>query len=153
MRFEIRDARADDQVRLHAIHHRATMSSYGRELGWLDPILADSATPLETVEWTIVAADPGSVLGYAAVTANHLENLYVDPAAQGRGVGSALLGAVETRLRDRFTRVTLRCLHTNPDARRLYERQGYSVQEDQTVVLHGRPLGAWLMAKPLPWAP
>lgn len=153
MRFEIRDARADDQVRLHAIHHRATMSSYGRELGWLDPILADPATPLETVEWTLVAADPGGALGYAAVTANHLENLYVDPAAQGLGVGRALLRAVETRLRDRFTRVTLRCLHANPDARRLYERQGYSVQEDQTVVLHGRPLVAWLMAKPLHRAP
>jgi GNAT superfamily N-acetyltransferase len=153
VRFEIRDARADDQVRLHAIHHRATMSSYGREFGWLDPILADPATPLEIVEWTIVAADPSGALGYAAVTANHLENLYVDPAAQGLGVGRALLGAVETRLRDRFTRVTLRCLHANPDARRLYERQGYSVQEDQTVVLHGRPLGAWLMAKPLRGAP
>lgn len=153
MRFEIRDARASDQVRLHAIHHRATMSSYGRELGWLDAILADAATPLEVVEWTIVAADPDGALGYAAVTANHLENLYVDPAAQGLGVGRALLCAVETRLGDRFTRVTLRCLHANPDARRLYERQGYSVQEDQTVVLHGRPLGAWLMAKPLRRAP
>ena len=40
MSFAIRDARADDQVRLHAIHHRATMSSYGRALGWLDAILA-----------------------------------------------------------------------------------------------------------------
>jgi hypothetical protein len=67
--FEIRDARDDDQVSLHAIHHRATMSSYGRDLGWLDPILADPATPLEIVEWTIVAADPGGALGYAAVTA------------------------------------------------------------------------------------
>jgi ribosomal protein S18 acetylase RimI-like enzyme len=149
VRFEIRDARADDQVRLHAIHHRATMSSYGREFGWLDPILADPATPLEIVEWTIVAADPSGALGYAAVTANHLENLYVDPAAQGRGVGRALLGAVEARLRDRFASVTLRCLHANADARRLYERQGYTVRADQTVVLHGRPLEAWLMEKPL----
>ncbi len=153
MSFEIRDARAGDQVRLHAIHHRATMSSYGRDLGWLDPVLADPATPLEVVAWTIVAADAGGALGYAAVTANHLENLYVDPAAQGRGVGSALLASVEARLRDRFTTVTLRCLHANPDARRLYERQGYRVREDQTVVLHGRTLGAWLMEKPLGRAP
>lgn len=149
MGFEIRDACAGDHVRLHTIHHRATMSSYGRELHWLDAILADPATPLESVEWTIVAADAGGVLGYAAVTANHLENLYVDPAAQGRGVGRALLAGVEARLRDRFATATLRCLHANPDARRLYERQGYRIRADQTVVLHGRPLAAWLMEKPL----
>jgi GNAT superfamily N-acetyltransferase len=151
--FEIRDARADDQVRLHAIHHRATMSSYGREHGWLDAILADPATPLEAVEWTIVAADPAGALGYAGVTANHLENLYVDPAAQGRGVGSALLGAVEARVGERFARMTLRCLHANPDARRLYERQGYTVREDQTIVYHGHSIEAWLMEKPLRRAP
>ncbi|HEX3757058.1 MAG TPA: GNAT family N-acetyltransferase [Kofleriaceae bacterium] len=149
MGFEIRDACADDHVRLHAIHHRATMSSYGRELAWLDAILADPATPLEAVEWTIVAADGEGVLGYAAVTANHLENLYVDPAAQGRGVGRALLAGVEARLGDRFATATLRCLHANPEARRLYERQGYRIRADQTVVLHGRPLAAWLMEKPL----
>lgn len=149
MGLQIRDARADDDVRLHAIHHRATMSSYGRELAWLGAILADPATPLEAVDWTIVAADDDDLLGYAAVTANHLENLYVDPAAQGRGVGGALLAAVEARLRDRFTSATLRCLHANPDARRLYERHGYLVREDQTIILHGRALAAWLMAKPL----
>ena len=125
------------------------MSSYGRELGWLDAILADPATPLELVEWTIVAAGADDVLGYAAVTASHLENLFIDPAAQGRGVGAALLASVEARLRDRFTRATLRCLHANPDARRFYERQGYAVREDQTVVLHGHTLRAWLMEKPL----
>jgi GNAT superfamily N-acetyltransferase len=151
--FEIRDARADDQVRLHAIHHRATMSSYGREHGWLDPILADPATPLEAVEWTIVAAGPGGALGYAAVTANHLENLYVDPAAQGRGVGSALLGAVEARVRERFASMTLRCPRADPDARRLYERQGYTVREDQTIVYHGHDFEVWLMEKPLRRAP
>src|ERR1043165_5893134 len=85
--LEIRAASAEDEPRLHAIHHRATMSSYGRELRWLDSILADPATPLEIVEWTIVAVDGASVLGYAAVTGCHLENLFIDPAAQGRGVG------------------------------------------------------------------
>jgi ribosomal protein S18 acetylase RimI-like enzyme len=147
--LEIRRASADDEPRLHAIHHRATMSSYGRELRWLDAILADPATPLEIVEWTIVAVDAEQILGYAAVTVCHLENLFIDPAAQGRGVGSALLAEFEARLRGAFDIATLRCLHANGDARRFYERHGYQVRETQTVVLHGRPLEAWLMAKPL----
>jgi ribosomal protein S18 acetylase RimI-like enzyme len=149
MPIAIRDARPDDEPRLHAIHAVATMSSYGRQLSWLEPILRDRATPLEVVEWTILAHDAGNVLGYAAVTAAHLENLYVDPAAQGRGVGGALLAEVEARVRARFDEMTLRCLFTNPDARRLYERSGYRVRETQAIVLHGTPLDAWLMVKPL----
>ena len=151
MSLRIRPACADDDARLHTIHYLATMSSYGRALGWLAPILSDPATPLEAVEWTIVAADEatGAVLGYAAVTRNHLENLYVDPAAQGRGVGSALLAAFEARVAAAFDEATLRCLHANPDARRLYERSGYAVRATQTVVLHGHSLDAWLMVKPL----
>ncbi|MGH9889724.1 MAG: GNAT family N-acetyltransferase [bacterium] len=149
MSFEIRRARADDVPRLHAIHHRATMSSYGRELIWLDAILADPATPLETVEWTIVAVDAAEALGYASVTGRHLENLFIDPTAQGRGVGAALLAEFEAQLRGVFDTATLRCLHANRNARRFYERHGYHVRETQTVVLHDHPLQAWLMAKSL----
>ena len=147
--LQLRDAHERDDPRLHAIHHAATMSSYGRELAWLAPILADPSTPLEVVEWTLVAFDGDDVLGYAAVTASHLENLYIDPAAQGRRIGATLLAAVEARLRPRFDVLTLRCLHANPDARRFYERHGFVVVETQTIVLHGRPLAAWFMAKPL----
>ncbi|HEU4732646.1 MAG TPA: GNAT family N-acetyltransferase, partial [Kofleriaceae bacterium] len=79
---------------------------------------------------------------------SHLENLFVDPSAHGRGIGSALLAGVEARVRH-LGRVTLRCLCVNHDARRLYDRRGYQVHETQTIVLHGRPLAAWLMEKPL----
>ena len=145
----LRDAHPGDEPRLRAIHLAATMSSYGRELGWLEPILADPATPLEAVDWTIVAADRDDVLGYAAVTARHLENLYIDPAAQGRGVGAALLAEVEARLRPRFDAVTLRCLHANQGARRFYHRHGFHVVETQTIVYHGRSLPAWFTEKGL----
>ena len=149
MPIAIRAARPEDDRRLHAIHADATMSSYGRAHAWLEPILRDPATPLEEVGWTIVALDGDDVLGYAAVTDAHLENLYIDPAAQGRGVGSALLAEVEARVGAQFAVMTLRCLHANPNARRLYERSGYQVRETQTITLHGMPLASWLMAKPL----
>jgi len=149
MPVAIRDAAPSDDRRLHTIHADATMSSYGRVHPWLEPILRDPATLLEAVEWTIVAHDGDDVLGYAAVTRAHLENLYVDPAAQGRGVGSTLLRAVEMRVASVHEELTLRCLHANPDARRLYDRAGYLVRETQTIELHGIPLDAWLMAKQL----
>jgi len=149
MAIEVREARPGDDARLRAIHLAGTMSSYGRELAWLEPILSDPATPLEAADWTIVAVDGERVLGYAAVTARHLENLYVDPDAQGRRVGMLLLTEVEARLRDPFGSVTLRCLHANPHARRFYERHGYAVRETQIIDLHGQPQPAWFMEKSL----
>jgi len=147
--IQLRDARPDDDPRLHAIHHASTMSSYGRELTWLAPILADPKTPLEAAEWTLVACEGDLVVGYASVTKSHIENIYIDPAAQGRGIGTTLLAAVEARLHPPHDVATLRCLHVNPDARRFYGRHGYHTVETQTVSLHGHPLPAWFMAKPL----
>jgi len=149
MSVAIREARDSDDARLRAIYLAATMSSYGREFTWLAPILSDPGTALEKVEWTIVAVEADVVLGYAAVTRSHLENLFVDPAGQGRGVGTGLLVEVEARLARTFDLVTLRCLHANRDARRFYDRHGYTVRETQTINLHGRPAAAWLMEKRL----
>lgn len=56
----------------------------------------------------------------------HLSVLAVDKAAEGRGVGSALLAASEQWARDRDSdRLTLSALVTNARARGLYERRGY----------------------------
>jgi GNAT superfamily N-acetyltransferase len=149
MSIAIRASRPDDETRLRAIHLAATMSSYGRELGWLEPILRDPATQLEPADWTLVAEHAGLMLGYAAVAGSHLENLFVDPSAQGRGIGAALLAEIELRLAARFELVTLRCLHVNRGARRFYDRHGYAVRETQSIVFHGRTLPAWFMEKPL----
>jgi len=56
----------------------------------------------------------------------HLSVLAVDKPAEGRGVGSALLGACEQWARDRGSdRLTLSALVTNSRARGLYERRGF----------------------------
>ncbi|WP_121742770.1 GNAT family N-acetyltransferase [Natronorubrum halophilum] len=55
-----------------------------------------------------------------------LSNLYVDPAARDRGVGSALLEAAEETLREQGADVMiLEVMAENEDARRFYRRQGY----------------------------
>ena len=56
----------------------------------------------------------------------HLSVLAVDRAAEGKGVGSALLEASEQWARDQKSdRLTLSALVTNARARGLYERRGY----------------------------
>jgi GNAT superfamily N-acetyltransferase len=56
----------------------------------------------------------------------HVEVLAVDRRAQGRGVGSALMRAVEEWARARgHTFVTLNAFASNDRARDLYERLGY----------------------------
>ena len=68
---------------------------------------------------------------------SELDLLAVAPDAQGQGVGSALLSAVEARLRERGVRCWFGNVTEDSDAerlRRFYERQGFNVG------LPGQPL-------------
>jgi ribosomal protein S18 acetylase RimI-like enzyme len=143
-RILIRPAAPGDDRRCRAIHAAATMSSYGAIYRWLERIVHDPDTPLEGSEWMLVAELDGQVVGYVAVTGNHVENLYVDPAAQGIGVGSRLLAAVEERV---IGAITLRCLVVNTRARSLYERCGFAVHHQERIDYHGRLLDAYFMLK------
>lgn len=140
----IRPAEPGDDSRCRAIHADATMSSYGAVYRWLERIVYDPDTPLEPCEWMLVAELDGAVVGYVAVSGNHVENLYVDPAAQGRGVGRALLAAVEERV---VGPITLRCLVINTRARSLYERCGFAADHQERIDYHGRLLEALFMIK------
>lgn len=142
---QIRTAEERDDARCRAIHGAATMSSYGKVHRWLEPIVCDPETPLEPCEWALVAELDGRVVGYVAVTGNHIESLYIMPDAQGHGVGRALLAAAEQRLTGP---VTLRCLTANGRARSLYERCGFVVSREEQIHYHRRPLTAWFMVKP-----
>ena len=59
-----------------------------------------------------------------------LDELYVAPESRGRGIGSALLGAVESITRQRGGRlVEIAVDGADTDARRFYERHGYTDTE------------------------
>lgn len=62
-------------------------------------------------------------------TENHrflLDGIFVNDFAQGRGVGTALLHAIEAEARARnYTEIRLDVTDSNPRARALYEREGF----------------------------
>ena len=63
----------------------------------------------------------GDVAGYARSTPTWLDDLYVHPDHQGRGVGSALFGTVTARLPQGFC---LWVFESNTPAREFYRRHG-----------------------------
>ncbi len=97
--------------------------------------LADDA--LTTIVWP--AED--CLLGFAISRVDqqfsnvgYLASLYVDPAASGRGIGSALLAEVlQAFRRDGLTTGSLWVFSANHRARRLYERWGFAATDQTTV--------------------
>ena len=69
-----------------------------------------------------VAYIGSQVVGFAAVDGAWLEQLWVDPAEQGRGVGSRLLEDAQAASRGRLT---LHVFTRNQRARRFYEAAGF----------------------------
>ncbi len=69
--------------------------------------------------------DEGEILGFAALTRNlepvELSLLYVNPHAQGAGLGSALVSWVKQHCPKGFV---LSTLELNTGSRRFYERHG-----------------------------
>ncbi len=70
--------------------------------------------------WVAVSVD--RVVGYARCTPTWLDDLYVLPGAQGRGIGSALLDRVKSERPDGFG---LWVFETNGPARAFYARHGF----------------------------
>ena len=68
----------------------------------------------------------GRVAGFALVQGNELRAIYVDPPAQGAGVGSALLDAAVEALRaNGHAEAFLWTFEANGLARAFYERHGW----------------------------
>ncbi|BAN97200.1 GCN5-like N-acetyltransferase [Plautia stali symbiont] len=94
-------------------------------------------------ETVLVAEIAGHRAGFAGVmdNDNFLHSLYVDPAFQGQGVGSALLNAVQQR----FTSTgALKCLLQNEAALQFYQQHGWQrealgeSEQGQYVLMHLR---------------
>jgi GNAT superfamily N-acetyltransferase len=109
----------------------ATLSLEQREERWRQG-LADPATA------TWVWEQGGAVVAFASIGPSHDEDaeegvgelvaLYVDPHAQGAGLGGVLLDRAVAGLRERgFRAAVLWTFEDNGLARRLYQRRGWTL--------------------------
>lgn len=75
---------------------------------------------------TWVAVADGSVVAMMVREGNDLDQLYVDPAWQGRGIGGRLVDVAKGRAP---SGLTLWTFQVNEAARRFYERHGFVARE------------------------
>ncbi|NBM19509.1 GNAT family N-acetyltransferase [Streptomyces sp. GC420] len=75
---------------------------------------------------TWVAAVDGSVVGMMVLDHAEIDQLYLDPAWQGRGIGDRLVRLAKER---RPAGLTLWTFQVNGRARRFYERHGFVAVE------------------------
>ena len=84
------------------------------------------ATTMAPTHEVWVAEQNGKVVGFAALHDDLLGLLYVEPPAQNRGIGAALLDHAKALRPDGLR---LYVFQQNEGARRLYERHGFRVLE------------------------
>jgi GNAT superfamily N-acetyltransferase len=101
-----------------------------------EAIRSEIARRLEDAETMYFVADEnGRIVGLAGVSPGWVEQLYVLPELQGRGVGSALLdAAVAWRRKAGDTELRLWTLEGNEAGRRFYEGRGWRLAEETRVV-------------------
>jgi ribosomal protein S18 acetylase RimI-like enzyme len=128
--MDLRPARVDEQDALARLFQRA------RAAWEFVPPVPDEALPeiaeelFERHEEVWLAEESGRPLGFLAIRRSRrhgwevLEKLYVEPDAQNRGVGSALLDRAKKLRPDGFV---LWVFQQNTGARRFYERHGFHV--------------------------
>jgi GNAT superfamily N-acetyltransferase len=125
--MDLRPAREEEIEPLTWLFIRAR-----NEVDYLPPVPDEAAGPIAARirehEEVWIAEEDGRLLGFLGIEASRnlggaavLEKLYVEPAEQNRGVGSALLDKAKQL---RPEELYLWVFQKNP-ARRLYERNGF----------------------------
>ena len=135
----IRPAVPDDAEAIDRVHVRAWERAYA---DFIAPDRQMGARPVEEriPRWRERIADSvirtwvfdvdGFVAGFASAGGGELMALYVDPGAQGAGVGTALLAHAEAAMRaEGAAEAQLWVFSANEHGRRFYESRGWTLVE------------------------
>ena len=130
---QVRPATAADAPAITALFLAARAAA----MPWLPDLHTDEETAgfirdvvLPGCDVQVATAPDGEVLGFAARRGSELEHLYVHPAAQRRGTGTALL---RQALAASPGGLTLFVFQANTAARAFYERHGFRVLDADDV--------------------
>ena len=93
---------------------------------------------------TLVAEEEGKIIGFADMDGGYLDRLYVHKDFQGRGVASALCDRLESE-----SRADVLSVYASLTARKFFEKRGYVVIRENTVVRAGTELKNYYMEKPV----
>ena len=171
--FRIRVASPDDTISIRHIGTTVFAGTFGHSMSAedlndyledaysLQSVLKDIIDPSKTV---CVACDPQNhVLGFATLTEGttedcirlepnpiELQRVYVDAAAHGRGIGSALVRHMEQIATNKgFKTCWLGVWEENFAAQRVYEKLGYSKVGQHDFVMGKEVQTDWIVAKEL----
>ena len=125
----VRPARAEDIPVLAAIAERSYRAAFA---GILEPEVLEGRNAAFFAErfassWErmLVALEDDAPIGFLLMTEGHIDMLFTDPDAGGRGGGMLLLREAEAR-----GAKSLECFRDNHGARRFYERHGWRVARE-----------------------
>lgn len=159
----IREATVSDAEGIAQIHVTSWQSAYRGQIPdtYLDSLSVEKRTALwkqilgekQSTGRVLVAEEEGQLTGFMSVGPSHekdttpevgkLHAIYLAPSRMGQGIGTALMEAGLTALRDMgFAEAILWVLTSNEKARRFYEKHGWSadghtlIDETEERALH-----------------
>ena len=157
--FTFRPATPDDSAVLTEITFRAK-ASHGYDEAFMSQILDDMVIPADTIgrDTMMIALAGGRALGFAHLMpidredTIYLENLYIDPDAQGLGVGRALFDwALDEARRRGYAWLEW---DSDPNASEFYVKMGgVKIGETESATFPGRVIPKFRKATVLEPAP
>jgi putative acetyltransferase len=133
----VRAAEEDDVPALAAIAERSYRAAFA---GILEAAVLESrdaaffaARFASSWERMLVAVSENGPAGFLLMTEGHIDMLFMDPAASGKGGGAMLLEHAEA-----LGAKSLECFRDNHAARRFYERHGWQVEREYDRDFVGR---------------
>lgn len=141
MSVQIRPFEEADRPACQAIAAAAALTSYGAHM---PPQAFGPHEPLEPADQRAVALADGEIIGFIELVGAHVSNVFVGPTAQRQGVGALMMAWAEAQVEGP---ITLSVFTVNPNARRFYERLGFTVEGTKTIHFADGEHEVWRMRK------